>query len=388
MSKTEHRRLWCFEPFDYRASETFLERMALKGYRLESISGYLAGFSSCEPEERMYRVGIYEEDLSENGQKKRQNYLNRWTNAGWEFCAQNDYLYYFCRKGSDGTLPCGIHPREDLLLRVAVWRREFYAVFIMLLVLAFGLICQLRMTYRSFLTYTDFCRTSLFMVFVIPAAAVLLYHLIYYCRRRALIHRGELLPVPTVAAARFRSFLIYSVAILFLLYVVCSFAADALSGYPRMALTLLPLLLAIGVVLLVRRLRAKGKKHVLITGILVIFAVTTGLAFLSAANLDNASNELPAGSYALHAEDLDPPQTAQRASYVHSRSPLVSRHYVYVETAEDGTKLSTEYISCIGPRTADLLYELVERELAEAAPDSYSLRRDGNDIIYCEPSAE
>ena len=388
MKKSEYKSLWCFEPFDYRASETWLNRLALQGKKLESISGYTASFSACEPEPRVYRVGIYEEDLSESGQKKRQTYINRWTGAGWEFCAQSDYLYYFCRKGTDDTLPGGIRPREDLLLRIAVWRREFYAVFIMLLVLAFGRICQLRMTYRSFLTYTDFCKTSIFVVFVIPSVFILLYHVFFCLRGRAMIRRGRLLSVPTVAAARFRSVLIYSVTVLFLLYVVCALAADALTGYPRMALTILPLLLAVGVVLLVRKLRAKGKKHVLITGILVILAVTTGLAFLSAVNLDNASNELPADSYALHASDLDPPQKIQKASYVHSQSPLIRRHYVYVETAEDGTKLSTEYISCIGPKTADLMFELVTRELSEMEPGTYSVRREGNDIIYCEPAAD
>ena len=387
MGKTEHKGLWCFQPFDYRASETYLNRMAERGFRLESISGYLASFSPCEAEKRVYRAGIYEEDLSENGQKKRQNYINRWTNAGWKFHAQNDFLYYFSREGTDDTLPGGIKPREDLLLRVAIWRREFYAAFITLLVLAFGLICQIRMTYRSFLTYTDFCRTSLFLVFIIPSALILLYHLVYFLHRRARIRRGELLPVPTVRAARIRSVLMYLVAILFVLYVVCSFVADALAGYPRVILSILPLILALGVVWLVRRLRSKGRKRTLLTGILVIFAVTTGLAFLSAVNLDNASNELPPDSYALHVEDLDPARQVVSSSYVHSRSPLVRQHYVYVEHADDGSKVSTEYILCRGTRAADLMYDLTLKELQDAEEGSYSIRRDGEAIIYCEPAA-
>ncbi len=386
MKKERQRVIWGFEPFDYRASEAYIESMAKRGKKLESVSGYIASFTPCEPGEWVCRIGIFAEELSDGGQKKRQTWLNRWTKAGWEFCAQSDYLYYFCREGTDRTLPPGFRQQEELLLRVAIWRREFYAVFVTLLILAFSLINQTRMTYRSLLTYTDFCKTSLFCVFALPGALILLYHLIFFLRRRSMIRRGEALPVPSLAAARTRTILIYSITVLFLLYVICSFAADALSGYPRVILSLLPLLLAVGVVFLVRRLRARGKKRTLLTGILVIFTVSIGLAFLSVANLDNASGELPEGRFALHVTDLDPADRMQRASYVHTQSPLVPEHYVYVETGENGTRASTEYIRCVGAKSTDLMYELVMKALADVEEGSYSLQRTGNEILYCEPA--
>ena len=46
--------------------------------------------------------------------------------------------------------------------------------------------------------------------------------------------------------------------------------------------------------------------------------------------------------------DLDEALTPQRVSYTHTQSSVVRRHYVYVETAADGTKVSTEYILCAG----------------------------------------
>lgn len=386
MKTSNQKVLWGFEPFDYRASEAYLERMSRRGRKLESVSGYIAEFSRCEPGERVYRADVFAEEFADNGKKKRDAYINRWAKAGWELCAQSDYLYYFCREGTDKSLPAGVRPQEKELLRVAIWRREFYAILVMVLVLAFGLICQTRMTYLSLLTYTDFCKTSLFLVFVVPCAAILLYHLFFYILRRAVIKRGELLPVPSLAAARVRSALIYSITVLFVLYVLFSFIADAFTGYARVMLLTAPLVLAVGVAWIVRRIRAKRKKGSLLAGVLIILAISVTITFVSTVNLDNASNELPEGSYALHVSDLDEALTPQRVSYTHTQSPVVRRHYVYVETAADGTKVSTEYILCAGEWSADLMYRLVVEALADIDPEAYTLTRNGNEIIYCEPA--
>lgn len=386
MKKSNQKVLWGFEPFDYRASETYLERMSHRGRRLESVSGYIAEFSRCEPGKRVYRADVFAEEFTDHGKKKRDAYLNRWSKAGWEFCAQSDYIYYFCREGTDKTLPAGVKPQEDQLLRVAIWRREFYAVLAMVLVLAFGLINQTRMTYLSLLTYTDFCKTTLFLVFVVPCAAILLYHLLFYILRRAVIKRGELLPVPSLVAARVRSALIYSITVLFVLYVALSFIVDAFTGYARVMLLTAPLILAVGVAWIVRRIKAKRKKGSLLAGVLIILAISVTVTFVSAVNLDNASDELPEGSYALHLSDIDEELEPLRVSYTHTQSPVVRRHYVYVETAADGTKVSTEYIRCVGEWSADLMYGLVEQALDGIDPGTYTLTRNGNEILYCEPA--
>ena len=384
--KKNRKVFWGFEPFDYRASEAYLEKMSLRGEKLASVSGYLAELSACEPCRRVYRADVYVEDFSESGKKKRENYLNRWRKAGWEFCAQSDYIYYFCREGDDKSLPAGIRPQEDQLLRVVAWRREFYAVLIMVLILAFGFISQVRMTYTSLLTYTDFCKTSLFLVFIVPCAAILLYHLIYFLSRRHVIKSGVPLPVSSLVAARIRGMLIYSITVLFVLYVIFSFAADAFTGYARTMLMVAPLILAAAVVWLVKKIRAKRKKGSVLIGLLVIFAISVSVVFISAVNLNSASNELPEGSFALRLTDLDPELTPQRVSYTHTQSPLVRQHYVYVETAADGTTASTEYILCVGERSADLMYRLVLEALANVDPADYTLVREGNEIIYCEPA--
>ena len=67
---------------------------------------------------------------------------------------------------------------------------------------------------------------------------------------------------------------------------------------------------------------------------------------------------------------------------------MVSRHYIYVETASDGTTASTEYMACISDRAADLLYELVLEALAEGDMTDYDLVREENTIIYTTPSVE
>ena len=81
-------------------------------------------------------------------EKETDAYINRWTKAGWELCAQSDYLT-ICREGTDKSLPAGVRPQEKGASARRNLAAEFYAILVMVLVLAFGLICQTRMTYLS-----------------------------------------------------------------------------------------------------------------------------------------------------------------------------------------------------------------------------------------------
>ena len=69
MKQSNHKVFWGFEPFDYRASETYLEQMSLRGRKLASVSGYIAELSDCEPAQRVYRADVFAEEFSDNGMR-------------------------------------------------------------------------------------------------------------------------------------------------------------------------------------------------------------------------------------------------------------------------------------------------------------------------------
>jgi len=380
--------IWGFQPFDYRASEQYLERMAERGWRLHSVSGYLAEFSPAEPRRVVYRADVFGGEFEDKGEKKRAAYLERWEKYGWEFCTNADYLYYFCREGTDKTPPPGVRPQEEKQLQSSAWRRELYAVLFMILILAFGLINQTRITYSSLLTYTDFCKTSLFVVFVVPCCLVILYQAFVYFRGRACVKRGRLLPETRLFAARTRSILIYLPTMLFILYVLTSFVLDALNGYPRVLMMLTPLVIAAVVAWIVKKLRPRLKKGSKVIGVIIIMTICVIIAFLGYVGMDDREGELPEGAYALHLSDVDEDLELKYTQYTYSRSPVVSRHYIYVETATDGTTASTEYMACTGDRAADLLYSLVLDALENGDVTDYDLVREENTIIYTTPSVE
>ena len=149
------------------------------------------------------------------------------------------------------------------------------------------------------MTYTDFCKTSLFLVFVVPCAAILLYHLFFYILRRAVDKTGRTVTCPIPAAARSqRAHLQHngafrSVRSIFL-YRGRVYRIRARDAADRAA--------GAGGRRRVDRAQNPGetKKGSLLAGVLIILAISVTITFVSTVNLDNASNELPEGSYALH----------------------------------------------------------------------------------------
>lgn len=75
-----------------KKEKAFLEEMSLKGYRLIKIGLFSYYFEPCEPEER-----VYEADFRSYDKMSEDEYIQLFSDAGWEHDATFSGWYMFSR---------------------------------------------------------------------------------------------------------------------------------------------------------------------------------------------------------------------------------------------------------------------------------------------------
>ena len=164
MKKEEKKVFWGFLPFDYRVSESLFSRVAGKGWFVKSVSPYIAVFEADEPKTRRYYARIYaKEDL---GEKSRAKYLEQMNKEGLRPACDYDRYFWFFTEGEDAReIPDTAPSDEKRLFGSAVWRKEIYALILLVLAAGFGAVKLYNPSYTSFITFPSFQDLSCFPYF-------------------------------------------------------------------------------------------------------------------------------------------------------------------------------------------------------------------------------
>lgn len=381
MKKEEKKVFWGFLPFDYRVSESLFSRMAAKGWFIKSVSPYIAVFEADEPKTRRYYARIYaNEDL---GEKSRAKYLEQMNKEGFRPACDYDRYFWFFTEGEDArAVPDTASSDESRLFGSAVWRKEIYALILLILAAGFGAVKLYNPSYTSFITYSEFSRLVLLPVFlpliVLFGACILTWALA--CRAK--LKRGEALPVPSERAAKFRRLLVFGPVFLFFTLLLLAVILDACTGYAKTILLISPIALVACVALIIRALKKRGRAAI-IGRLVIIIAIIVCIAVYALGNFQTFSAELPENAPAATLAMLDGEHVLKKTSYVQTSSPAVSLHFIYKELAEDGASANTEYFNCRSAFFADQIYACIKKALV-GTDTGYTLTRDGNVIVYQE----
>lgn len=107
-----------FNIAQYRQEEEFLSSMHEEGWRLTKITfpGFYH-FEECEPEHAMYRL-----DYNQEGIKYKTEYVQMFSDCGWEYLFDFVGYSYFYKKGENGQeneeIFCDDSSRLDMMKRV------------------------------------------------------------------------------------------------------------------------------------------------------------------------------------------------------------------------------------------------------------------------------
>lgn len=381
MNKKEEKKIfWGYTPFDYRASEALFSRMSEQGWMIESVTPYFAVFHADAPKKRFFRAAVY--DRQNVSEQSRTQYIRQWEKAGMHHACDFDFYYWFYTEDEACAAPEGFSSDENRLVSSAVWRKELYSMILMLLAIGFGAIKLYNVSYISFITYSEFTKLMLLPLFLPVCLAIYLYAGIWMTKCRRLIRRGSRLPVPSRAAANLRRAMVFVPVGLFFLLLLLALALDACTGYAQTVILISPILLVLCVIWIVRALKRRGQAAV-IGRILILVAMLVCVAVYAIGNYRTFSSGLPEGSDVAQLSELSENLTVENSSYVHTASPAVSMHFVYKESAQDGSMASTEFFRCRSDGFADRIYAYIQQAL-ESVEEKYTLQRDGRTIIYKE----
>ncbi len=381
MKKEEKKLFWGFLPFDYRVGEALFSRMAAKGWMVKSVSPYIAVFEADEPKTRRYYARIFDkEDISE---KSRSKYLEQAKKEGLRFACDYDRYYWFYTNGEEDRKKTEAPGSDEKrLFGSAVWRKEIYALILLVLAVGFGAIKLYNLSYTSFITYSEFSRLMLLPLFAPLIILFGAYILIWALGCRARLKRGEALPVPTEKAAKLRRALVFGPVFLFFGLLLLAVILDACTGYAKTILLISPIALVACVALIIRALKKRGRAAI-IGRLVIVIAIIVCIAVYALGNFQTFSSDLPEDAPVAALSDLSGSHVLKKSSYVQTSSPAVSLHFIYKELAEDGASANTEYFACRNAFFADQIYTCIEKAL-EKVDTPYSLKRDGNVIVYQE----
>lgn len=81
-----------FSISEFEEEAQWLSDMHSQGWRLEGISGNKYKFEKCESEEWVYQLDFQHKNI------KKDNYIQLFTDYGWEYIMQHNNWFYFKKK--------------------------------------------------------------------------------------------------------------------------------------------------------------------------------------------------------------------------------------------------------------------------------------------------
>jgi acetoin utilization deacetylase AcuC-like enzyme len=78
---------------DFEEEQAFLTSNHAEGWRLFSIKGKKYTFQKCDKEGFVYQIDFNPDEC------QKDEYIQLYTDFGWQFVAERDGRFYFCKSG-------------------------------------------------------------------------------------------------------------------------------------------------------------------------------------------------------------------------------------------------------------------------------------------------
>lgn len=326
-----------FFPYDYKALEQTIEMRARDGWKLTGVGRLFLRYTRETMTGKSAHVEIFTGAYEEDNEKKLAAYKKRRCDDGWEFIGDLDFFYFWYipegQKGCDATPEA-----ERQLMQRMVWSRELSAFGIMLAMVILGIVALFKLSYTDFLTFTGVGSILMAPLFSIPSVIVAAYLFRDVKRQSAYLKRGECLPQPDLSAAVKRCRAMYTLLLCAAVYILAIFLLDAVFGYTRYLMLIIPLTVASAAVLLIQKLPKTKGRQVLLVAVLVLCGVGMFMLQRWQPVTKSAPEDM---SYVLTLEDAAG-VAGEKLSYRETVSPFVPAHFIYTES-DNASAAKNEY---------------------------------------------
>ncbi|MEA4823814.1 MAG: DUF2812 domain-containing protein [Clostridiaceae bacterium] len=329
-----------FFPYDYKALEQDINEYASKGWKLVSVGRFLMTYKRADTVGLCAHVEVFTGAYETENEKKLAAYKKSHEKDGWELIGDVDFFYIWYAP-ADTKFHAPTFEQEHNLMQKMVWSKELSALGLTLAMLVLGLVAILKCAYTDFLTFTGVGSLFILPLFGIPSILIGSRLVRDVRQQSAYLKRGETLPVPSVKAAKDRFLPVYWFLFIVGLYILLLFFFDAIYGYTRYLMMIIPLTLASVAILFLQKMPKNRARRTLIFCVLAV----CGIGMFSLQRWSPPQADAPADTSVVLTLDAISDSPLKETYYRETVSPAVPAHYVYTETAESGASAQNEYFS-------------------------------------------
>jgi|GEM_PF-1484461 len=328
-----------FFPYDYKALESEINTHLEKGERLVSLGRYVAQYARDDSLSG-YRahIDVFTGAYEKENEKKLAAYRRTHQEKGWKLAAELDFFYIWYVPADAKGKPVSAEAEYNLMQKM-VWSRELTVLGAGIAVLILGIIALIKCSYTDFLTFSGVGTLLAAPLFLIPSVVIGWILLNRVRSQSAYLKRRENLPEPDVHTARKSYRLLYGYLLALGVFVLLVFGLDAVFGYTKYLSIIVPILLAcLGTWAVQKIQNVKLRKPLLLVVLVLCGVIMMMMQYVqpqTASAPDSMENVLSVKE--ISGKD------ASRTTYRATVSPMVTKHFVYTETDEDGNTAQNEY---------------------------------------------
>ncbi|MEW6623055.1 MAG: DUF2812 domain-containing protein [Bacillota bacterium] len=385
MRNKTKRVFWGFFSLDYKAMETYLEKMAQEGWMLEKVGRFTAKFKAIEPQNLKFYVDLFKDGGPFSGENHDyvKDYRGLCEETGWHYITSQDYLQFFYAQGDQNPTPIQTDELlEQNIVQTSLWKQELWgvlALFFALIIVANVYLFPIK--YTNLLSFTGVAGTFVYPLLGIPMLFMGVYILGWMLKAKKSVKMGLPLKRPTLKDARRRGIIFNGLALILLSLSIIAFIVDVFFTPFITNIALLPLVVGLGIGFLSRYLIKKKSRNrgestfigffAVITAVFVMIIMSTWTVSNIGVGSNNNSQEriIPSIDPIIIFEELS---DNHRGVFVGSEfrrgmSPVVPKHYDYWETYNfGGTRkgVRINYFDTIHPYFAQMIFEGKTEEMS------------------------
>lgn len=379
----------------YKSLESYLSKMAAKGYMVIKISNAYVTFEKCEPIELDFNVGLFYKSIFSSARNiDEMDYKKLCIDSGWTFVFANDMFQIFYKTKDQEITPILTDEEEEYKLIKKIFIKTDFA-YIFIIVLYVGLIGlnAFGFGYRSLYTNTQLFMNIWPILLLITFSIRFFHPFIWLITNRYRLNKGLGLKYVSEKQRSRSEFLLIFILIVHLLL----FMLSNVYGGSRFSSTLSSVTSFVSVILLtvvtfyfakyIKRIDTKPivrmivfSVSLLVVGYVLIIG-TIVIVFMGGNDQVEEQIIMEASKYALTLEQFGPDKEINHTSVTEEFSIVVNRTK-YVESYFDDKNsdlnefIRTDTIECRAEFVAKYIYkDMYEHEL-----ERYKYRDDYKDI--------
>lgn len=339
-------------PYEYKSLEEYLEKMAAKGWILESITGQYLKFNKSEPKKLKYAVDIVDKISFFDGKnsKKSLEYREYCIKAGWNFVCENEKRQIYCSESDKERTD--IHTDEVEKFNT-IAKASFKYVCLNLMTLISIVLTQYIVTIGS--SDADFlaglatlCGLIFASIFLVHEILGIVTFLVFIIKGKISLNKGRKINYNFKKIVLIRR-LIYYILLIFSIILALSFAIDYEINVLKVFIVFIILMFVYNYIIkFIKNKNFKNKKIIipiayLILTIIMLSIITSTISNSILENIFNKEynhdNRLDKISY-LKLEDFNDTSSEESYEYYRATKSPIASHVFY---SDNGKNISLSY---------------------------------------------